>query len=198
MFHTVLLTFSRGGTLSLVVTALAIFLVLPKQPKHYLFFLLALIIAFKLAGQGVVDRFATAFAAKGERDESAESRLYLWGICWHMMMAEPFLGVGPDHFGLVAPDYGSKYPRGKEAHTLWLQIGAELGFPGLFSLLMFYALCIVRLWRMHRWEPLADPWLADVARMVIAALVGFMCSAQFVTLEGLELPYYVALLGAAT
>ena len=33
--------------------------------------------------------------------------------------------------------------------------------------------------------------------MVIASLVGFMCSAQFVSLERLEVPYYVALLGAS-
>jgi len=37
-----------------------------------------------------------------------------------------------------------------------------------------------------------------LARMVIASLVGFMVSSQFVSLEGLELPYYVVMIGAAT
>ena len=32
--------------------------------------------------------------------------------------------------------------------------------------------------------------------MVIASLVGFMVSAQFVTVYGVELPYYVVLIGA--
>ena len=32
--------------------------------------------------------------------------------------------------------------------------------------------------------------------MVIAALTGFCVAAQFVSLEALEIPYYVALLGA--
>ena len=44
--------------------------------------------------------------------------------------------------------------------------------------------------------PAADPWFRDVARMVIASLTGFAVSAQFVSLVGLEAPYYVALLGA--
>ena len=34
-----------------------------------------------------------------------------------------------------------------------------------------------------------------VARMVWASLVGFFVSAQFVSLEGLELPYYITLVG---
>jgi hypothetical protein len=34
--------------------------------------------------------------------------------------------------------------------------------------------------------------------MVIASLAGFMISSQFVTLEGLEMPYYVVLIGACT
>jgi hypothetical protein len=43
-----------------------------------------------------------------------------------------------------------------------------------------------------------DTWFADSARMTIASLVGFMVSAQFVSLEALEIPYYVALLGAGS
>jgi probable O-glycosylation ligase (exosortase A-associated) len=196
MVHTILFSFSRGGLLSLIVTGATAFLLLPKRPKYCAYFLLAVLIGWRLAGQEVVKRFSTAFAAEETRDESAQSRLNLWGTCWKMMLAEPLLGVGPDHFPLRLNDYGSHYARGKEAHTLWLQIGAELGFPGLASLLTFYGICVWRLWPVHRSRTLTDPWLADAARMVIAALVGFMFSAQFVSLEGLELPYYVTLVGA--
>jgi hypothetical protein len=34
--------------------------------------------------------------------------------------------------------------------------------------------------------------------MTIAALAGFMLSAQFVSLEGLELPSYITMIGAGT
>jgi hypothetical protein len=58
---------------------------------------------------------------------------------------------------------------------------------------------------MRRLWPLAkesadvpDPWFRDAARMVLTALAGFIVSAQFVSLEALEIPYYVTLVGAGT
>jgi hypothetical protein len=41
----------------------------------------------------------------------------------------------------------------------------------------------------------ADLWLLAGARMVIASIIGFVVSAQFVSLKGLEVPYYVVLTG---
>jgi hypothetical protein len=58
-------------------------------------------------------------------------------------------------------------------------------------------ICIVRIWPVARGRrPVPDPWLATAGRMVIASLTGFMVSAQFVSVEALEQPYYVAMLGA--
>jgi probable O-glycosylation ligase (exosortase A-associated) len=197
MAHVVMFSFSRGGLLALVVTGLASFVLIPKQPRHYLMFAAALLLGLRLAGPEVVGRFVTTFLNEKERDASAQSRVELWAACWDSMLDHPVLGVGPDHWPLVVDKYG--FPAGKEAHTLWLQIGAELGFTGLGCLLAFYGLCVRRLWPLARArEPAADPWFNDVARMVIAALVGFGVSAQFVSLEGLETPYYVVLLGAAS
>src|SRR5262249_40799608 len=119
----------------------------------------------------------------------------LWAACWDLMQKNP-VGVGPDGFGLVVEEYG--FPKGKLAHSLWLQVGAEVGFVGLGLLALFYGLCIVRLLPLTRaTRPVPDPWFRVAARMVIAALVGFAVSAQFVSLKGLEVPYYVVLIGAA-
>lgn len=194
MAHSVMFAFSRGGMLGLIVTGMVSFLIIPKKPKHYLMFALAVALALRLAGADVVDRFATTFADKKERDSSAQSRLDMWGNCLTVMAKYPVFGAGPDHFPLIAHEFG--WPKGKEAHTLWLQIGAELGVPGLGFLVGYYGLCCARLWRWRRLVAGYDPWLADAARMVIASLAGFVVSAQFVSLEGLELPYYVTLIGA--
>jgi O-antigen ligase len=111
------------------------------------------------------------------------------------MLKRPLLGIGPDHFPLIAEEYG--WRAGKEAHSLWLQIGAELGFPGALLLLSFYVLCVWKLWPIARGQvETPDPWARTAACMVIAALLGFMVAAQFITAEGIELPYYVILLGA--
>ncbi len=41
------------------------------------------------------------------------------------------------------------FPQGKEAHTLWLQIAAELGLPGLAFLAAYYVLTVAALWKYH-------------------------------------------------
>jgi O-antigen ligase len=82
-------------------------------------------------------------------------------------------------------------------HCHWLQTGAELGIPGLALLACFYGLCAARLWPLtRRRHPIADPWHHDAARMVFAGIVGFAVAAQFLTLSGMEAPYYVVLVGA--
>jgi len=104
------------------------------------------------------------------------------------------LGRGPGHWPVVAPEYGFDY--GKMGHSTWIQMGAELGFPGVILMLAFFSLVIVYLW------PIAsDPVKSDsaelpqYARIVIIALAGYLVASQFVSVEQLEVPYYVALLG---
>ena len=195
MVHVVMLAFSRGGMLALVLCGVISFLLIPKRPVHYFYFALAVAVALRLAGDAVVERFMTSFAEEGARDGSAQSRIDMWKDCLEIMARFPILGVGPHHFPIVAPQFG--WPPGKEAHTLWLQIGAEIGVPGLLFLMAFYALCVFKMLPiLFRRAGEVDPWFQDTARMVIASLVAFAVSAQFVSLVGLEAPYYVALLGA--
>lgn len=195
MVHAVLFSFSRGGMLGLLILAGAAFTVMPKGPKEMRAFALALVAGLALAGPQVQARFVSAFASKDARDASAVSRLELWSACCDTMAQYPVFGVGPDHMPLRMDRYGFRV--GKEAHTLWLQIGAELGLPGMLLLMAYYGVCVVRLLplALGRVVP-ADPWLTYLARAVIASLSGFAVSAQFVSLEFLETPYYVAMLGA--
>ncbi len=195
MVNCVFFSFSRGGMLGLIITGGISFLLIPKKPRHYLIFALAVVLAFRLAGTEVVKRFGSTFADEKQRDASAQSRLDLWKTCVEIMGKEPILGIGPRHFSLTAHLYG--YKRGKEAHTLWLTVGAETGVVGLFFLVSFYGLVMLRLWPFTREAyPVADPWFHENARMVIASITGFAVSAQFVSIVHLEAPYYIALLGA--
>jgi probable O-glycosylation ligase (exosortase A-associated) len=192
--HAVLITFSRGGMLALVAVGLVSFLLVPKRPRHTVALIIALVIVFRLAGPEVRSRFLSSFDAD-QRDRAAQTRIELWVACWDTMLKRPALGVGPDHWPRVAQEYG--WPAGKEAHSLWLQTGAELGFPGLLFLAGYYGLCVAFLWPLTRARrTVPDPWLRHLARMVIPSLVGFAVAAQFVSLEALEVPYYIALLGA--
>jgi putative inorganic carbon (HCO3(-)) transporter len=195
MAHVILFSMSRGGMLALACTGVVGFLLLPKQPKHYAIFVLGVVLVLRLAGSQVQERFSTTFADEKERDNSAGGRVELWKACWRATLEHPVTGLGPGHWQLVAHQYG--FTPGKAAHTTWLLAGAELGFPGMASLLLFYVLAIARLWPLATGRrPVFDPWIWHLARAVIVALVGFMVSAQFVAVEGVELPYYITLIGA--
>jgi putative inorganic carbon (hco3(-)) transporter len=198
MAHVVLFSDSRGGMLSLLVTGAACFILTPKRPRDYLILLLGVALLVRLAGEASQNRFLSGFAEKGTvaGADKGGRRLENWTACWDSMIKNPF-GIGPNHWPIVAKrDYGLP---NMAAHSTWLQAGAELGFPGLICLMGIYASCIIRLWPLMRQRtPVSDPWLRYFARMVIAGLVGFLASSQFVSVDGVELPYYVALIGAGT
>ncbi len=193
MAHVVLFSHSRGGMVALIVTGTVCFLLVPKRPSSFLLFALAALAVWRLAGEGVQERFMTIFQSSEEAGAAGGKRLAHWFACLDSLLRSP-LGVGPNHWPLVAPNYG--LPR-MAAHSTWLQTAAELGFPGLLFLSSIYALCLGRLLPLTRERrPVADPAYRHFARMVIASLAGFIVAAQFVTSEGVELPYYVVLIGA--
>jgi len=193
--HAVMLSFSRGGLLGLIVTGLVSFWLIPKRPVHYLAFAIAVAIGLRLAGAQVLERFGTAFVDERERDRSASLRLLHWDACTKSMLKNPW-GVGPFQWPHTAMEYG--LPE-MEAHSFWFQTGAELGVPGLLAFVLFYLGSIWRLWPLARGKlSVADPWLVNLAQMVIASLVGFCVSTQFVSSQGVETPFYVALVGMGT
>jgi len=196
MSHVVLFSMSRGGMLALVVTAVATFVLVPKKPKSFALFALGVAIGLRLAGPMVMEEFKTAFAPEEARDSSATSRVHHWNAALKSMAGNP-VGVGLDRWGEVAPRYGLN--KGQEAHNTWLQLGAELGVIGLSAILGFYWIGIRRLWpiaRQKKLPPEIDPFLPAAACMVITSFIGFFVSASFVTVEGVEPPYYVMLAGA--
>lgn len=193
MVHVVMFSWSRGGMVALICVGVAAFLLIQRQPKHYLVFLVLLAVSWRLAGNQVVSRFTTVFVDPEERDASANSRVEYWGYCWSSMKRNPVLGVGPGHWFIECGRIGA---RPIYAHSVWLQTGAELGFPGLALLLGFYGSSVLQLYPLTRPKTkTGDPWFPDAARMVIASLVGFGVAGTFVSLANLEIPYYIVLLG---
>jgi O-antigen ligase len=195
ILHTVLLTFSRGAFVGLLAVGAAAIWIFPKRPKYLAPVLAAALIAVMLTGPELSARLATTFAPREERDGSAESRFDLWKDCFTVIGREPIFGVGPRNWGQVADEFG--WPKGKEAHSLWVQTAAEVGVPGFLFFFLFYTLTIKRLWPIARGRsPGVDKSTALFAAGLILGLVGFAVSAQFVTVEGLEPPYWMTMIGA--
>ena len=193
MMNAVFFSNSRGGMLGLLITGALSFFLVPKRAGHYLLFALVLIAGYRLMGEEAVTRFVTAFADESERDASAQSRLDLWRDGIDALQQQPIFGVGPENWGDIAPRYG--WPQGKYIHSLWVQTATETGIPGVALLMTFYAICVFQMRRLIRMKN-APEELQHVGRMVVAALIGFAVPASFVSLWGLEVPYYIVLLGA--
>lgn len=187
--HAILLSFSRGGMIALVISVATGLVVIREQwPKCTLFLVVALA-TISLCGPEVRDRFLSIFAPAEELDPAARSRLELWKDCLDVVMKFPLCGIGPENWPRAAALYG--WPEGKEAHSLWLQTAAEIGIPGVVAILMYYLLTG---YRLHRLE-LSSNVLQSVRESVLMGLGGFIIAAQFVSLELLETPYYLALCG---
>jgi peptidoglycan/LPS O-acetylase OafA/YrhL len=58
---------------------------------------------------------------------------------------------------------------------------------------VFFVSSLACAWRLARRRD--DPWLACMGGFAFTGLVGFMFGAQFVTSEGNEVPFFVALVG---
>jgi probable O-glycosylation ligase (exosortase A-associated) len=194
ILHTTLLTFSRGAMVGLLAVAAAAFIIMPKRPKYLAVLAVTGLIALRLTGPQLAARYATTVADDEERDGSAESRLDLWTDCLKLTIQHPVFGVGPSNFPVVAESLG--YTRGKQAHSVWMQQAAETGVPGVLLLFLFFAIAVVKLW------PLARARLTDenrsqiaVASGLIMSIVGFAVAGQFVSLGGLEIPYYITMIG---
>jgi O-antigen ligase len=208
MTHAVFFSFSRGGMLGLCVLGVATVFMIPKTTKNLAFMGLGMAVAGAMAGPQVVERFMSIKdnsilkKDKSEVEGSAESRIELWRICVLMFIESPILGKGPDHFPQLVQNYNTspsyykgRFGKGKEGHSLWFQLLAELGLPGVTLLAYFYGYSITKLYQFTRTSTPQQEQLVSLARAVVVSLFGFIVSAQFVSLEGLELPYYVTIVG---
>lgn len=196
MVHVPMFGNSRGGMLGILVVGVVTFILLPKRFGMLATYCVGVLVAIRLAGPAVVERFSTVFASAEARDSSAQSRIDLWADCWDVMINNPLLGIGPDHWPLIAEQYG--WPPGKEAHSVWFNCGAELGFVGLGLLLLFYFSSLWLAWSKLCRSAEVTTACRDFGRMSIASLCGFVVSASFVSLDALEVPFYVVLISVGT
>lgn len=199
MVHTTMFHMSRGAMLGVAVAGVISFWVTPKTIKGLWPFVIAIVCGLMLAGPSVWVEFNSSFSGEEERDASAQSRFDLWRDMVSVANENPLLGIGPDHWPLVASQYG--WPAGKEGHGLWFQLVCELGYPGGLMFLGMYLstviLCypIARSYRQHsRYQKHLQ--FANFAAMVVVSLTAFMFEQLFGSFESMEIAYYVMLLGA--
>jgi len=193
--HAVQFSFSRTGMLGLFTCIPFVAVLLPRKLRTASMLAVVTAGGLWMAGPSVRDRFSSIFLDREQLDASARSRYVTWAAGWKCMNENPFLGVGPRCFNRVSRDYGLS--GGKSIHNLFLQIGADLGFPGMFLLIGIYAGTMIALLWNRRLRSGYSPWYPYWSGGIVAGLATSVICSQFIGMERVEMPYMLCAIGLA-
>jgi O-antigen ligase len=130
---------------------------------------------------------------------AAHSRLPLMHLAYHIIAANPLLGVGANNFAAVMNDYAGSEFRSEwiyTVHNQFLLVCSETGLIGLAAYLWIFVALIRNGWRL--WATGSDMW-APMGLGIVAAIFGLiahMCVDIFDDRAILEVLWmFVALVG---
>lgn len=191
----VLLTYSRGALLGLAVVLTAIIFKSRHRVAGVVVAVFAAFLVLSFAPPAWMDRMGQF--AQGHLDSSADERLISWGTSWNLAHDYPLTGGSFD----VLPNVNvfQRYqprplPMGflsSAPHSIYFQLLADHGFPGLFLFLLIIASCFWSLWRIRR-TARRNPsvsYLVNYSHMVEVAILGFMISGAFLGFVYLDVIY---------
>lgn len=199
---------SRGGFIALLVTVCFILFRFTTVALRWRVAGLTIIVA--LVAATASDRYWTQMQTIVNPHEdynrtSEQGRIQTWQRGIGYMAAHPVLGVGANNFwfaeGTISPlarrqEYGGAVRWGA-AHNTLVQVGAELGVPGLLFFIGFLGSIFASLRRAARSASGLEPTASNsprLAQSLMAALVGFSVGAFFLSLAYAEMLYTLAAL----
>jgi O-antigen ligase len=177
-------TGSRGGFIGLLVVSALIFIRGSRQARKYTLAALALgsLLLLFAAPPGYWARINTIFEYKEDYNLTMKGgRIQIWRLGMQMMAANPITGVGINCFSTEHMKLSGDGLQ-KAAHNIFVQAGAELGFPGL---LLFVAMILISLQQagaIRRRAKIRGQdqfiWLASAVEI---AMIGFVVSGFFLS-----------------
>jgi probable O-glycosylation ligase (exosortase A-associated) len=197
LLHAVLMTYSRGAMVSLILASPLIFLRGRNKGQLFLAALAIALVVPALAGREIRARFFTL--EDYEDQSSAQQRFASWDAAFEMALDYPVFGVGVRNSNLVSQQYGADM-EGRTIHSQFLQILADTGFPGLIIYVSLLTSLLLSLRRVRRWSRARDDEEGRQAYAVACGIEGamavFFVGSLFLSLEVFELPYVLMLTGA--
>lgn len=182
-----ILTFSRGGWIGLVVSVGALALLLAywlsvKLPPFWRTWALpgtllsaaVLLVLAVVFVEPVRDRAFSMFAGRG--DSSNNFRINVWAAVREMIRDRPILGIGPGNsaFNKIYPLYMRPRFTALSAYSIWLELAVETGFIGLscfiWLLLVTFNQARVQLARLRQAGSTQAYWLMAAIATILGML----------------------------
>lgn len=207
----ILLTQSRGVFIGLVAFLAIVFATHRRRLLLSVRLLAVAVVLISLAPSSVWNRLESltratdsAELAKVDGEQgSARERYEIWKVASHIIADHPVTGVGFNAYKPAHFDYSRRYDADPgiqglwDTHSLYLNVTAETGFPGLLLYLLYIVSVLVPADRVRRQ---CQGRLPDEARQLLileAGLIGFMTACTFGSLAYLpHLHLHLALLYA--
>jgi len=197
LLHAVLLTYSRGAMVALLLGSPLIFWRSRHRVQIGIAGLCLILLLPSLAGNEIRRRFFSV--QQYQEDDSAQSRFASWAAGWQIAKENPVFGVGLRNSNLFSQKYGADL-EGRTIHSQYLQVAADNGLVGLG----LYLCMLAAFWRVVRrarrltahLETVEGRQTNAVACGISNAMAVFCIGACFLSLETFELPYLLLLLGA--
>lgn len=194
---------SRGGFLALIaVTLFVLFRFSAIRARTRVSALaVILVVLFAISSDRYWEQMQTVLNPREDYNATSETgRLKIWGRGMTYLATHPLLGVGVGNFpvaeGTLSPMAGrAAYGMGVRwgaAHNSFVQVGAELGLPGLLFFLGALGTALVSLARVSRATGLPGPPATGTSRLaqsVTAGLVGFAVGGFFLSLAYSDMFY---------
>jgi O-antigen ligase len=206
-----LLTFSRGAFVALVVTVLAALAMRFLRARHVVPMAIVLVgLTFAIAPDYItrVQSLSTVDAAtstdQGTADAAIVGRATENLAALNTFRDHPFIGVGPgEFFATYSQSEGNALDlrflqTNRHAHSLYLEMAADVGIVGLGMFLAVVLLTMAQLRRLSHALARRRPELAELARALILALVAYMASGVFLQLSFQRYFWFLIALANAT
>ena len=191
-------TYSRGGVLGLLVV-LALLFVSARGRWILLPICAAALIAFiSFAPQQWTERMETMRTY--ESDESAQLRFMSWDVAYRIARDHPLTGGG---FRVLThreiyDRYLPEYPRafGHDAHSIYFNLLAEHGWPGLAIFAVLIGSTLMTLHRLRRRARAAhgDLWISNYATAIQISLIAWLLNGAFLSVAYFDLAYHLIII----
>lgn len=210
----VLLTYSRGGFVTMVLMFLLLTLFRYITPKQIIISVALMLVLMAAAAPGYftrvesITRAVSLFSAEAgaSADGTTRGRMTEMLAAFLAFTDYPILGVGPAQY---TPFYSAYYQsdpdiafrhlgRARRAHTLYFELAAETGILGFTVFVAIFAVLMIRLWGIRQRARRLRPDLANLAASFWFAIFAYLGTAVFLHLSYQRYYWFILALAGAT